>query len=273
MIVDSEKKVKELLEARRIEINTVKSAALEKLQRTRAIAQDRQKELDDTQRCYQENFHKHLTASKSRQIAHDQLQQLLARKIDLSSVEKIIEESLKALRKAEDHIRLLCGFFGEIDGDINALVNSLTIKFLRPIEDSIIHSGNDKDAKIVENFQVARVIKKSLINNILRLGGRFSLAHDMAAVYVTISKQYISPGLNRLSDLTTGSDVAAQANFADFQKWEREAVQGISDAILQRRSENRLRMESHIMELAKEAKLIADVGDGQLPREAEVEEL
>lgn len=41
----------------------------------------------------------------------------------------------------------------------------------------------------------------------------------------------------------------------------------------QRRRENFLRMEFNVMELAKEAKLIADVGDGQLPREAEVEEL
>jgi hypothetical protein len=41
----------------------------------------------------------------------------------------------------------------------------------------------------------------------------------------------------------------------------------------QRRRENFLRMEGHIMELAREANLIADVGDGQLPREAEVEEL
>lgn len=53
------------------------------------------------------------------------------------------------------------------------------------------------------------------------------------AVYVTISKQYILPGLDRLSDLTTGSAVAAQANYADFQKWEREAVLGTSDIILQ----------------------------------------
>ena len=41
----------------------------------------------------------------------------------------------------------------------------------------------------------------------------------------------------------------------------------------QRRTKNHLRMENNIMELAKEANLIADVGDGQLPREAEVEEL
>ena len=41
----------------------------------------------------------------------------------------------------------------------------------------------------------------------------------------------------------------------------------------QRRRENFLRMEGYVMELAKEAKLIPDVGDGQLPREAEVEEL
>jgi len=103
--------------------------------------------------------------------------------------------------------------------------------------------------------------------------GRFSLAHDMAAVYVTISKQYILPGLDRLSDLTTGSAVAAQKKYADFQKWEREAVLGISDTILQRRRDNFLRMEGYVMELAREAKLIDDVGDGQLPREAEVEEL
>lgn len=32
-------------------------------------------------------------------------------------------------------------------------------------------------------------------------------------------------------------------------------------------------MEGYVMELAKQAKLIADVGDGRLPREAEVEEL
>jgi hypothetical protein len=54
----------------------------------------------------------------------------------------------------------------------------------------------------------------------------------MAAVYVTISKQYILPGLDRLSDLTTSSAVAAQVKYEDFQKWEREAVLGISDTIL-----------------------------------------
>jgi hypothetical protein len=32
-------------------------------------------------------------------------------------------------------------------------------------------------------------------------------------------------------------------------------------------------MERYVMELAMVAKLIDDVGDGQLPREAEVEEL
>jgi hypothetical protein len=41
--------MKELLEAQRVEIDVVKKAALEKLQKTGAIAQERQKEFDDTQ--------------------------------------------------------------------------------------------------------------------------------------------------------------------------------------------------------------------------------
>ena len=47
----------------------------------------------------------------------------------------------------------------------------------------------------------------------------------------------------------------------------------LTDCPKQRRKENFMRMEGNVMEVAKEAKWIDDVGDGQLPREAEVEEL
>ena len=74
--------MKELLEARRADIDAARHAALEKLQLALDVAQERQEELDETQRSYQDNFRDHLSASKSRQVAHDQLQQLLAQKID-----------------------------------------------------------------------------------------------------------------------------------------------------------------------------------------------
>jgi hypothetical protein len=93
-----DKKMKELLEARRVEIGAVKKAELEKLQETRAIAQERQKDLDGTQQRYQDMVREHLSASKSRRIAHNQLQQLLAQKIDLVSSQRFARPRTRLIR-------------------------------------------------------------------------------------------------------------------------------------------------------------------------------
>jgi hypothetical protein len=56
-----------------------------KLQKAQAIAKQRQDALGDTQKLYEDNFRSYLAASRSRQIVHDQLEQLLSQKNDLVS--------------------------------------------------------------------------------------------------------------------------------------------------------------------------------------------
>ena len=72
-----------------------------------------------------------------------------------------------------------------------------------------------------------------LVNNALRLEARYSLANDMATAYVVISQQYITPGIEKLDDLTTGSAAAAATKLSDFRQWENNSVQGISRMVMQ----------------------------------------
>jgi hypothetical protein len=66
------------------------------------------------------------------------------------------------------------------------------------------------------------------LHNTVRLEGRYSLAYDIAAAYVSVSKRYIRPGVDMLGEMRSGDVVAAQAKYAEFEEWEREAVQDIA---------------------------------------------
>ena len=58
--------------------------------------------------------------------------------------------------------------------------------------------------------------------------GRYSLAYDIARVYVNVSKRFINPGIDMLGRLNGRSMTQAQANFAELVEWEREAVAEIA---------------------------------------------
>jgi hypothetical protein len=78
-----DKMLKELLDARRVEIDNSKAAALKKLQEAQGVAQQRQAELHAVQERHQANVREHLTASRARKSAHDHLERLLTQKSDL----------------------------------------------------------------------------------------------------------------------------------------------------------------------------------------------
>ena len=80
-----DKMLKELLEARRVEIDNSKAAALKRLQEAQDVAQQRQAELDSVQERYQANVRQHLRASRARKSAHDHLERLLKQTGDLVS--------------------------------------------------------------------------------------------------------------------------------------------------------------------------------------------
>lgn len=80
-----DKMLKELLEARRVEIDNSKAAALKKLQEAQGVAQQRQAALDSVQERYQVNVREHLIASRARKSAHDHLERLLKQRSNLVS--------------------------------------------------------------------------------------------------------------------------------------------------------------------------------------------
>lgn len=75
-------------------------------------------------------------------------------------VEEIIKESLEALSKVTENLRLLQGFFQEIEDAVKALATSLEHKFLKPIEDSVRQSGNAAGAEVIENFSIVPAIRR-----------------------------------------------------------------------------------------------------------------
>ena len=80
-----ERKMNELLEARRVEVNGAKEVAKKNLEDAQKVALDRQEQLRKTQQLYEQTFNRHLSASRSRQVAYDQLQRLIAQGKDLVS--------------------------------------------------------------------------------------------------------------------------------------------------------------------------------------------
>ena len=69
-----DKMLKELLEARRVEIDNSKAVALKRFQEALGVAQQQQAELDSLQERYQANVRQHLRASRARKSAHDHLE-------------------------------------------------------------------------------------------------------------------------------------------------------------------------------------------------------
>ena len=83
--VRQDKMLKELLEARRVEIDNSKAAVLKKFREAQGVAQQPQAELDSAQEQYQANMRQHLRASRARKSAHGHLERLLTQRSDLVS--------------------------------------------------------------------------------------------------------------------------------------------------------------------------------------------
>ena len=77
-----------------------------------------------------------------------------------TDVEEIIEESIKALSKVTENLRLLYGVLQEIEDAVKSLATSLEQKFFKPIGDTVRQSGNAADAEVIENFSIAPAIKR-----------------------------------------------------------------------------------------------------------------
>jgi len=61
----------------------------------------------------------------------------------------------------------------------------------------------------------------------LDLHGRFTLIHDIAGIYIKVSRNYIKPGMKNMEELTFLDDDEYKEEMAKFKEWGDKAVKGI----------------------------------------------
>ncbi|RVD87347.1 uncharacterized protein DFL_001588 [Arthrobotrys flagrans] len=166
----------------------------------------------------------HLQAKLDLDASQADLEALASEKIELIDILEIIESSIKFLKQMQQYIDDMCEFFKEVSTDVQNTIDGLMYKFLSKIDNAATASGNKKHSRMIENLSVDQGNKGQLVQAALRLQGKLSIIGDIAGVYVSISKLYIKPGINKMEGLTY---LSPSEYIAEFKEWCTNSVEEI----------------------------------------------
>ncbi|EPS41317.1 hypothetical protein H072_4800 [Dactylellina haptotyla CBS 200.50] len=226
-----DKKIEGLLHKRRQELNVAKEEAQGRLNTAQSTFETLQKKLEAAEKTLTENKDKHLQAKLDLDASQADLKALASEKIELTDILKIIESSIKSLKQMKRYVDDMCVFFTEISSEVQLTMDGPTKQFLDKIENGVVASGNDAEARKIENLAFGQLSKRQLIQAALSIQGKLSIIGDVAGVYVHVSKLYIKPGINKMEGLTYLSKSEYTIRLAEFEEWcvnSVEEIQGFS---------------------------------------------
>ncbi|KAK6352962.1 hypothetical protein TWF696_004953 [Orbilia brochopaga] len=222
-----DQKLDKLLDKRQHELNVAREEAQERLKTAQATFDALQKKLEAAETKLTITKDKHLQAKLDLDASQADLLALANEKIELSDILEIIESSIKSLKQMKRYVDDMCVFFTEVSTEVQNTMDGPMHKFLSKIDNAIVASGNKKDARAIENLKFHRLSKRQLVEAALRLQGKLSIIGDVAGVYVSVSKLYIKPGINKMEGLTYLSSSEYAFRLAEFQEWCRDSVEEI----------------------------------------------
>lgn len=226
-----DEKVDKLLKKRQQELNVAREEAQGRLNTSQATFEALQKKLEQAESKLTAEKDKHLQAKLDLNASVADLKALASEKTDLIAILGIIESSITSLKQMKGYVDDMCCFFTEISTEVQGTIDGPMHKFLSKIEDAVVASGNEKDARKIENLTFRQLSKRQLVEAALRLQGKMSIIGDVAGIYVNVSKLYIKPGINKMEGLTFLSPSEYAFRIAEFREWcqnSMEEIEGFS---------------------------------------------
>ncbi|KAF3168069.1 hypothetical protein TWF106_010427 [Orbilia oligospora] len=222
-----DEKLEKLLQKRQHELNVAKEEAQERLKTAQTTFEMVQTKLEHAKTELSVTKEQHLQAKLDLDASQADLEALANEKIELKDILAIIESSIKSLKQMKQYVDDMCEFFKEVSTEVQNTMDGPMHKFLTKIDNAAIASGNRKDSRKIENLNVDQVNKGQLAQAALRLQGKLSIIGDVAGVYVSISKLYIKPGINKMEGLTYLSHSEYTLQLAEFKEWCSNSVEEI----------------------------------------------
>ncbi|KAK6538171.1 hypothetical protein TWF694_011053 [Orbilia ellipsospora] len=224
-----DQKVESLLQKRRHELNVAKEEAQERLNTAQSTFETLQKKLESAEKILTENKEKHLQAKLDLDASQADLKALASEKIELHDILEIIESSIKSLKQMKRYVDDMCVFFTEVSSEVELTMDGPMQKFLSKIENAVVASGNESEARKIENLKLSQLGKRQLIEAALSIQGKLSIIGGVAGVYVHVSKLYIKPGINKMEGLTYLSPSEYTIRLVEFQDWCINSVEEIQE--------------------------------------------
>ncbi|KAF3091753.1 hypothetical protein TWF102_008731 [Orbilia oligospora] len=222
-----DEKLEKLLQKRQHELNVAKEEAQERLKTAQTTFEMVQTKLEHAKTELSVTKEQHLQAKLDLDASQADLEALANEKIELKDILAIIESSIKSLKQMKQYVDDMCEFFKEVSTEVQNTMDGPMHKFLTKIDNAAIASGNRKGSREIENLNVDQVNKGQLAQAALRLQGKLSIIGDVAGVYVSISKLYIKPGINKMEGLTYLSHSEYTLQLAEFKEWCSNSVEEI----------------------------------------------
>ncbi|KAK6524800.1 hypothetical protein TWF281_011698 [Arthrobotrys megalospora] len=222
-----DQKLEKLLQKRQHELNVAKEEAQDRMKTAQSTFEMIQAKLEHAKTELSVTKDQHLQAKLDLDASQADLEALANEKIELNDILHIIESSIKSLKQMKRYIDDMCEFFKEVSTDVQGTMDGPMHKFLSKIENAALASGNQKDSRKIENLTVDHVNKGQLVQAALRFQGKLSIIGDVAGVYVSISKLYIKPGINKMEGLTFLSQSEYSLQLAEFKEWCTTSVEEI----------------------------------------------
>ncbi|EGX46774.1 hypothetical protein AOL_s00097g404 [Orbilia oligospora ATCC 24927] len=213
-----DEKLEQLLQQRQYELNVAKEEAQERLKTAQTTLEMVQTNLERAKTQLRVTTEQHLQAKLDLDASQADLEALKNEKLELQDILAIIESSIKSLKQMKRYVDDMCGFFQEVSTEVQNTMDGPMQKFLSKIENAAVASGNSKGSHKIENLNVDQVNKGQLVQAALRLQGKLSIIGDVAGVYVSISKLYIKPGINKMEGLTYLSHSEYTLQLAEFKE-------------------------------------------------------
>ncbi|KAK6354667.1 hypothetical protein TWF696_003807 [Orbilia brochopaga] len=191
---------------------------------------------------------------KAFDTACEDLSKLSDKTLDLKAINQILLRSIRALRDLNNYIDKMSNFFLEVSRYVDDTMELRLSQFKK-------QTGDIEKRATSRTEEENNRHKTSAIMTALDLHGRFTLIHNIAGVYVDVSKKHITPGVKMMEGLTYLDDDDYEEEMAGFKKWGEKAVAEIEALATETNAKIRDAVFNNIASLARKQIGIEDTGD------------
>ncbi|EGX45685.1 hypothetical protein AOL_s00140g1 [Orbilia oligospora ATCC 24927] len=176
-----------------------------------------EQELNEFQKNYISLIEGQNQPAESLGIACEDLKALSDQSLDLETISVILNRSIAALKKLNQYIEKMTRFFVEVSSYVDDTMRDQLGHFRE-------QTGDVERLTQSRTLEENEIHKTNAIVSALDLHGRFTLIKNIASVYIDVSEKYITPGANKMDDLTFNDMDNYEEQVNEFQKWGEKAV-------------------------------------------------